>query len=131
VRERYLDKTDQVRKLPICLVLIVDPDHKTKVEVALAESPLRFLITQVLWQRYTGSLRPPDTGNGTSTSPKIKDLLPPGPGTIPDGSSGTPSGGAGEERENMELAIYGVVTIYDRPGRQFPGTVAPPADPKQ
>jgi hypothetical protein len=109
VRERYLEVTPQSRKLPVCLVLIVDPDHMSHVEAAFLDSPLRFLVTQVMWQRFQGSLRPPEKpGEGKDG----KDT-PAGPGITPPETATS----SADEMENLELAIYGVITIYERPNR--------------
>jgi hypothetical protein len=134
VRERYVDKPAETRKLPICLILIVDPDHKNLVEAALVDSPLRFLTTQVLWQRYQGSLQPPDEVTKTTEGGTPGEGTPSGPGPFPMPGVGPSSGGnnaaagTGDEPESIEFAIYGVITIYERPGRQVPGGT-PPAQP--
>src|SRR5205823_4543648 len=44
LRERYLDVTPQYRRLPVAMVLIVDPDHTAKVQTAFADSELRLLM---------------------------------------------------------------------------------------
>src|SRR5262249_17277099 len=99
---------------------IVDPEHKTKVEAAFIDSPMRFLITQVLWQRYQGSVRPPEP---------LKTPDTPGfPGDVQPGKTEDPGATAPEETEYIELAIYGVLTLYERPNRPQigPPTGAPP-----
>lgn len=114
-RERYLEVTGQARKVPVLLVLIVDPEQKALVEAAFLDSPLRFLITQVMWQRHQGTMVPPEIGEPKKTgSPGSGDKTGP-PGTV-GGSEATPPP-ANEEMENLEIAIYGVVTFYERPGR--------------
>jgi hypothetical protein len=130
--DRYLEVTPELRKVPINLVLIVDPDHIAKVEKTFAESPLRFLTTQVMWQRCAVALRPQEPSTSTTgvdksppTGPfnKGKGMLP-GPGGFGGDIGGFgqpgPESSAGEEQENLELTIYGVITLYDRPGRPAP-----------
>jgi hypothetical protein len=146
--DRYLEVTPELRKVPINIVLIVDPDHIAKVEKAFVESPLRFLTTQVMWQRCAVSLRPPDpNGAAAEKGPGFGDM-PKGPGAYrgkygsagmfgPPGGFSAPgafgagqpapdaSAGNGDEQENLELSIYGVITLYERPGRPAPGADQP------
>jgi hypothetical protein len=149
--DRYLEVTGELRKVPINLVLIVDPDHIAKVEKAFAESPLRFLTTQMMWQRCAVSLRPQEAGTGSTpvgekgpaglgfgtkgmrSGPGGIGLsgMRSGPGGFGSGLDGpigpgrppADSADGGDEQENLELTIYGVITLYDRPGR-------PPEQPK-
>ncbi len=82
-RRRYVDVTDQVRRMPVALAVIVDQAHMQDVLLALANSPLRFQITQVTWQRFRGKL---DTGSGGSGSLAGGDMiLTSGPGQFGEG----------------------------------------------
>jgi hypothetical protein len=118
VLERYLEVTPELRRLPVNLVLIVDPDQVARVEAALVNSPLRFLTTQVMLQRAQVALgtEPPKKEGGTFGSgfkgPGESSIAPPGTGD----SAGM------ESEENIELVIYGVLTLYERPGRPAPPT---------
>lgn len=70
VRNRYLDVNQQVRRLAIGMVLIVDQSHIQDVLTAFANSRLRFQITQVHWNQFKGSVKPAiqeSTGGGTGT----------------------------------------------------------------
>jgi hypothetical protein len=58
LENRYLEVTPQARRVPVAIVLIVDQAHVARVQTAFADSPLRFLITQVLMHRYPKSVRP-------------------------------------------------------------------------
>src|SRR5262249_26534176 len=77
VAERYFDVTPQARRIPVALVLIIDPAQMSRVEPAFANPPLRFLINQVIMHRYPRTVRPDysgetvvaDTGSGPSSSP--------------------------------------------------------------
>jgi len=143
VLDRYLEVTSESRKLPVSLVLIVDPDLVNLVQARLVDSPLRFLTTQVAIQRSQVSLRPAEPGGKLGEGE-------PGPGTPPfKGSPGVPKFGgggvfgsmpqppgsfgadlpavAGDDPENVELTVYGIVTLYERPGRP----VIAPADEKK
>ena len=55
-RNRYVDVTEQVRRMPIGIVVVVDQSYIQDVLVAFANSPLRFQITQVVWTRFRGDL---------------------------------------------------------------------------
>lgn len=175
--DRYLEVSEQSRRLPVGLSLIVDQDHVGRVLTAFNNSKLRFLTTQVLLNRYPQSVRPqlvggvneegggggredeaappPPMGNfpmgaapmgeGGFMPPKGGSSLggppkgfgsavgPPkgigaiGVGQAPMGADGGLGqkmgigGGAaahvsgGEELENnVEVVIYGIVTIYER-----------------
>jgi hypothetical protein len=109
--DRYLQLNQGLfRTLPVCLVAVVGPEHLNRFGAALASSPLRFRTRQVLWQRCQLAV--------AGATPAAKT----GPG-----AAGT--GGIGEGQENIEMTIYGVLTLYDRPGRP-PEPVAPPPKKK-
>ena len=55
-RNRYVDVTEQVRRMPIGIVVVVDQSYIQDVLIAFANSPLRFQITQVVWTRFRGDL---------------------------------------------------------------------------
>jgi hypothetical protein len=56
-KKRYLgDPSDQVRRMPIAVSIVVDQSYLQDVLVAFTNSPLRFQITQVDWVRFRGSL---------------------------------------------------------------------------
>ncbi|MBX9584939.1 MAG: hypothetical protein K2X87_31935 [Gemmataceae bacterium] len=55
-KNRYVELTPQVRRLPVAICLITDQAYIQDVLLAYANSPLRFQITQVHWQRFRGSL---------------------------------------------------------------------------
>jgi hypothetical protein len=119
---RYVEVSDQARRIPVAVVLIVDQEHVDRVLTSFNNSTLRFLETQVLLNQYTGSLQPPAIEDkeaepvkgpvfpgGGKKGPKGPGGMPqPNPGTTPD-----PGGGADLET-NMELVIYGIVTLYQR-----------------
>jgi hypothetical protein len=98
--DRYMQKTPELRKLPVSLVMVVGPEHINRVLASLASSPLRFLTTQVLWQRCQLAY------GGTPKS---------APGTPAPARPATST--QGEIQENVELTVYGVVTIYEPPNR--------------
>lgn len=93
VLERYLDVTPQSRRLPVALVVVVDQDQVYRIQAALADCNFRFLTTQVVQNRCPDSMRPTKTG---VQSP------------VEEPSSGN------QQETNVELVIYGVITLYER-----------------
>ena len=55
-RERYIEVSKQVRRMPVALVLLVDQLFMQDALVAYANSPLRFQVTQSHWKRFRGTL---------------------------------------------------------------------------
>lgn len=150
VKERYVGEPDaQLRRLPVAISLIVDQDHVDRVQTAFTNSKLRFLMTQMLLNRYPLSVAPPlvkDTvfGGGLPgpegpmypMAPPAGGfpgpVAPPGPmgpigpmgpmGSYDPGGAILTGGSPVETMEtNMEMVIYGMVTLYGR----FPGRPAP------
>ncbi len=137
VRNRYISTTDEVRRMPIGMVLIVDQAHMQDVLTAVANSPLRIQITQWLWRRYHGDIKPKEeeqrltagendrNREGRLQRPPVAEARPglppfggrPGvaPG-MPPHSYGSGPGMASEEQEwdLIELSIYGVASLYER-----------------
>ncbi|MCS7022921.1 MAG: hypothetical protein NZU63_13965 [Gemmataceae bacterium] len=81
-RRRYVDITDQVRRMPVAMVVVVDQDYMQDVLLALANSPLRFQVTQVTWSRFRGKL---DYGLGGGTLRSGDEVLYSGPGELGEG----------------------------------------------
>ncbi len=106
-RNRYLMATEQARHLPIAMVLVVEPEHVNDVLIAVANSPLRIQTTQVAFHQVSIS-RPPD--------PDAEKKAPSGP-TPPN--SGQPLA-KNEDVDNslVELTVYGIATLYERPKKK-------------
>jgi hypothetical protein len=137
-KDRYSEVSEQSRKIPIAVALIVDQDHVDRVLTAFNNSHLRFLETQVLVNHYPLPLQPPppeDLEGGGPMSPGMpppsfgpgKSGFPPPFGGMPKGfggfggiGPGDPTGGTGQPsagsdlESNMELVIYGFMTLYQR-----------------
>jgi hypothetical protein len=99
IETRYLEVTPQARRLPVAIVLIVDQAHVSRVEAAFADSPLRFLLTQVLMHRYPKSARPPEGPSAVEPPPPEKLVTTPGDVKFPKGPKGPPfrsKGGSGD-----------------------------------
>jgi hypothetical protein len=102
---RYVVYNDQIRRLPVGLLLLVDQGHIPEILAALTNCRLRFQIVQFGWQRYRGD--------------------------VVEGAKGAPV--AEEQYGNLvELAVYCLVTLYDRyqPTAEAPPKVAGVPAPK-
>jgi hypothetical protein len=137
VRNRYLETTEQVRRMPIGMVLIVDQSHVQDVLTAFAKSPLRFQTTQVEWRRYRGSIQPPledarPEGPGGEVGPKKPPrpmaVPPPGRHPIRPGGPNQPNQEQAEDDEDLsnlvELGLYVIASLYAK----YPPTAPAPAD---
>jgi hypothetical protein len=163
-RERYLDFTDQVRWMPIGMVLIVDQAYMQDIQTAVVNSRLRIQPTQIAFHRAYGVLptlaAPDKKDKGDQPPPVDTQPRPPrgpglggprmgrsmfpgsgyGPMSSPPGTGFPPFTGPGgpssnlpggdtapipEEDPNLvELSIYGIASLYERPPAK---TAAPPA----
>src|SRR5262249_43229593 len=133
--DRYIEVSEQSRRIPVAVALIVDQDHVDRVLTHFNNSKLRFLELQVLLNHYTGSLAPPATteqkekgGEGPpGFRPKgfgvpggfggREGFIPGGPGRpggLGPGAGNQPPGDGQDLESNMELVIYGVMTLYQR-----------------
>ncbi len=69
---RYIDVTDQVRRMPIAIVMIVDQSNLPDVLAAFSNSKrLRFHLTQYHWSRHYGqgtTVSVPASGRGSTGS---------------------------------------------------------------
>ena len=135
VKNRYVEVNEQARRLPVAIALIVDQDHIDRVISSFANSKFRFLLNQVIINRYPASLRPnfaakdkglggPAPGAGFGPNPLRggggEGAFPPPPGMQGPGGEG----GGNEIESNVELVLYGVVTLYERyPQRKLPQLV--------
>lgn len=157
-RNRYIETSDQVRRMPVAMVLIVDQAHVQDVLTAFAKSRLRFQTTQVEWKRYRGSIQPVvDEGGGKVAEGDMRMRRPPmaPPGVIgnfrpppmarPGVANPQESTENDEDSSNLvELALYGITSLYAKyppkppasdtpaaPGTPAPGAPAPgaPATP--
>jgi hypothetical protein len=96
LRERYAVTTEQVRRVPVAVVLLADQAHIQEILVALTNSKLRFQVTQVGWQRHRGSAA-------------AEEAPPPA-------RAGDPKKENTEEMQVnlVELNIYCVASIYEK-----------------
>jgi hypothetical protein len=111
--KRYYEVTNEVRRVPVALVLVVDAANLNDVLASLANSRLRIQITQVVWNRLPGGL-------GTPAFAK-RGPPPPAPGAP---AGGAPGGGTGREGGALGTGAGGA-TPAGYPGR--PGGAGGPA----
>jgi hypothetical protein len=126
--DRYIiEVSEQSRRIPVAVALIVDQDHVDRVLTHFNNSKLRFLELQVLLNHYSGTLTPPATeeqkekGGEGPLRPKgfgvpggfggREGFNPGGPGRP---AAGNPPGDGQNLETNMELVVYGVMTLYQR-----------------
>jgi hypothetical protein len=114
-QRRYFDRNEQVRRMPVGIVVVVDQSYMQDVLLAFANSPLRFQITQVSWTRFRAN----DLATGTNGSTSGTSGVVEGKGDNYVGGSGDPDsmGSSGKPR----LVGPGPVG----PGPVGPGPVGP------
>lgn len=114
-RLRYIHKTEQVRRMPIGVTLVVDQAHIQDVERAFANSRLRFQNSQFHWQRFRGTLGGPEDSPGS---------YPGGP-PLP-GAPGSPRGEDDGRRSGRGLPSSGGSSDGGPSRGGPPGFVRPP-----
>jgi hypothetical protein len=134
---RYVEVSDQSRRIPVAIALIIDQDHVDRVLTHFNNSKLRFLETQVILNHYPASLQPlapPDAKNDPGRPAGPGGFFgQKGPGLQSPGTQSGAAGGSAEMETNMEIVIYGIMTLYQRyPQRPVvappAGTTPPPAE---
>jgi len=90
-RKRYIEATQQIRRMPVAITVVVDQAYMNDVMMAYANLPMRFQITQFHWQRFRGSLGGGSTGS-SGFSGGSDDVAGPARGTE---GSGIKFGGSG------------------------------------
>lgn len=97
LRERYAVTTDQVRRIPLAVVVLADQAHAQEILTALTNSKFRFQVTQVGWQHHRGS---------ASAEEEAAPVRP-----VPGDAKKEPE----EMQTNLiELVIYCVASIYEK-----------------
>jgi hypothetical protein len=91
-RRRYVFRTEQVRHIPVALHLIVDIAHMHDVLIAMSNSRLRVQTTQVQFRHISGFHPEEAMSSGSSRN------------VAPD-----------EDPYLVELAVYGLASLYERP----------------
>lgn len=171
-KRRYIKRTEDVRRMPVALSLVIDRDFVNDLLIMYSNSVLRFQVTQTQWQRYRDSLPPlsggspagvsgPSGGGPSAGGPGgssdggeggrgygARGRMPGGPpsGMMPGGppsgvSPGGPAGTTGTLSASdedtvppeanaglVELAVYGVISLYEKKVAPKPGEGQPPAE---
>jgi hypothetical protein len=110
-KKRYVKRTDDVRRMPVGVAVVMDLDYTNDLMVAYTNSPLHFQITQTQWARYKGTLPGVRGAGSTGTTGGGIGGLPGGaaPGGSPDGGEGTGLGpGSGYPGGQPQLPGGGV-----------------------
>jgi hypothetical protein len=173
LKTRYIEKTDQVRRMPVAIEMVIDQRYTPDILAAFSNSErLRFQITQYHWKRHHGSLAGSKSdadgdaapagggpapagpmpgggggagpirvgGGGAGGGPPMGGFGPPaggqpaGPGINP-GMGGMGGGGVGQRSAGdqtppnlIELTIYGIANLYERPQGDMTTPVPTPAE---
>jgi len=145
VKSRYIDLTDQVRRMPVALVVTIDQVNVPDLLVTLENTPrMRFQLTQYHWQRIHGGMTSaapggsPSSGMGSGamsrpsasdsrSDPRMNSPMGAGlgaggggaarPGTSPDTSAHAAAFLENEQNtvSLVDLTVYGIVNVYERP----------------
>lgn len=111
IKDRYVEPpTAQTRRLPVAIVLIVDQDHVDRVLTSFSNSPFRFVLNQMLMNRYPNTVRPvlPTLEKGFEKKFNPRDFA-----KVPPAQTQQMTGEEVTEA-NVELVLYGTVTLYER-----------------
>lgn len=103
-KRRYVKRTDDVRRMPVAVSVVIDNDYTNDLMVAYTNSPLHFQITQTQWARFKSTL-PPISGPTSS-----------GGTTIPNGPSRDGEEGLGSGRPGPGVGIPGLPGLPGIPG---------------
>jgi hypothetical protein len=119
---RYYEETDEVRRVPVAVVLVVDAPYMNDVLAAFANSRLRIQVTQVVWNRMHGGLPRPEFfkkagGGGGAFAPGA------------DRSGGSPVGPVGAAGAGGSAQLPGGGGYPGFPGGAG-GTGGPPTGPR-
>jgi hypothetical protein len=104
-RNRYLEVTDQVRRMPVAIVLVVDQMFIPDVLVAYSNSPFRFYTVQTHWRRFHGSLSSTGMGGGMMGGGGMPSM--PGGGMMLGPMMPGMSGGAGGSPDDEGYGVSG------------------------
>lgn len=120
-KNRYVDLTAEVRRMPVGLVLVIDQDHIQDLLTEVANSRLRIQTTQMYWQHFSGKIKPeggqnkimgptpsggPDAKMKEGRRPAGSEKFAGGPGAIP----GTrPAGREGPPRPSGTPGLPGML----------------------
>jgi len=143
VRRRYINRTDQVRAMPVGLTVILDQAYIQDAVTSLSNTKLRFQTVQTHLIRFRNSISyssaPGGDGMGEGAGPPVGPAGPAGmgpagppgmgpvgpPGAGGAGNPGFPGGFGGNSAPRsssedqvasnlIELSIYGITSLYEK-----------------
>jgi len=95
-KKRYVKRTDDVRRMPVAVSVVIDNDYVNDLMVAYTNSTLHFQITQTQWARFKSTLPPihGTTSGGAGSGPPTTPGAPGGGDDLPSAGA-TPGVGGG------------------------------------
>jgi len=108
-RNRYIDATEQIRRMPFGIVVITDQSFMKDIIEQILGLKLRVQMTQVNTIRFHGTLNYNQPGAGGTGDGEGGGVRQPGAGQGPTNNR--------EDQFSanlMELTIYGIVSMYER-----------------
>jgi hypothetical protein len=110
-KNRYVDVSDQVRRMPIGIAVVIDQEHIADFLTVVANSKIRIQTTQVYWQRFHGDIKPKITKDEEKPEPKTTSKSKRTASTAPRMNLGAPMGGAkfgGYDASKMRTMMQGM-----------------------
>lgn len=127
-KKRYVKRTDDVRRMPVGLSVVIDNDYINDLMVEYTNSPLHFQITQTQWARYKGTL--PAVGGAGGSLPPTGPVFGEGQGEGGGRPGGIPGpGGPGPGGPPAPPSPPGPGGGPGYPGPGGPGTPGGPGYP--
>jgi hypothetical protein len=125
---RYSEITPEVRRVPVGMVLIVDQKNLQDVLTAVSNSRLRMQITQWEWVRHHDDVKPKVDPNAVPPRPARTTKGPARPTRAARPAGAGASAVEDRELELVQLAVYGIASLYERyPPPKPPAAPAPAA----
>jgi hypothetical protein len=116
-RRRYLKVSEQIRQMPLGVVVVADQAYMKDLLEEVGRSKLRIQIAQTEWSRFHGTLN-------FAVPAQPKGPIGPGPAPKADGPANN------HEDPNapglVEVSIYGIASLYEKYPADKP---VPKADP--
>ncbi len=104
-KKRYVDVTDQVRRMQVAFTVVIDQQYITDVMIAYANSPLRFEGVQYHWKRASGL--PSTTTGGSGLPGQSSEDYSSISGSAGMGLSSSPYGPMGQSGPGNSSGPYG------------------------
>ena len=116
--KRYVgEPTNQLRRLPVAVEMVIDPDFVEEVLTAFVNSPLHFQITQVKMSHardvFNPTLKKQEQKQGEGV---VQPAVRAGSG----GPADKPLAMGDEDPNLMVLTVYGIASLYEPPPSDDP-----------